>query len=77
MRILRLRLSVVKLVTKRDAKPSNKAKPTRETEKKSITSATIGPEVWIMSGLLLSLVQQIAGVSLQQRLEDRQETDKQ
>jgi len=76
MRILRLKLNVVKLVTKRDVKRSKQAVPTKETERKSITSATIEPEVWIMSALLLSLVQQIVGASLQQRPGAEQETHK-
>lgn len=77
MRIHLLKLSAVLRVIKRDVRPSSKDVPTRETEKKSTTSGTIGPEVWIMSGLLLSLVQQIAVVSRQQRLEDRQDINNQ
>jgi hypothetical protein len=75
MKIVLLRLRGAKRVTKRDVRPSKEALPTREMEKKSITSATIAPEVWIVSGLLLSLVQQIVGVSLRQRLEEKPEVD--
>lgn len=46
---------------------SKKAELAREMEKNSITSGPIVPEVWIMSGLLLSLVQQIVAGSLQQK----------
>lgn len=56
------------LVTKHVAKPSEKARPVKVTVRNSIMSGTIGPEVWIMSGLLLSLVQQIVSVSLLQKL---------
>lgn len=40
-----------------------KVSSTKETEKNSITSGSIVPEVWIMSGLLLSLVTQIGYVN--------------
>jgi hypothetical protein len=51
-------------VTRHDVRQSEKARPTKVTVRSSIMSGTIAPEVWIMSGLLLSLVQQIVSVNL-------------
>jgi hypothetical protein len=74
MRIDLRKLSAVKLVTsvsvstKRNTKPS-----TFQQEKNLITKDTTSKEALIMSLFVLSLVQQIVGVSLQQRLEDRQD----
>jgi len=55
------------LVTEPDVRQSEKARPAKVTVRSSTTSGTIAPEVWIMSGLLLSLVQQIVNVNLLQR----------
>lgn len=52
-----------------------KASSTKVMEKRSITPATIAPEVWIMSGLLLSLAQQIGSVSLRQKQEGKQDIE--
>jgi hypothetical protein len=52
------------LVTEHDARQSEKARSVRVTTRSSIMSGAIAPEVWIMSGLLLSLVQQIVSVNL-------------
>ena len=52
------------LVIEQDARQSEKEKPIKVTVKNSTTSVRIAPEVWIMSGLLLSLVQQIVSVNL-------------
>jgi len=56
--------SDVKPVIKQEAKPSNEDQSTKETIKNSTTSDTIRLEAWIVSGLLLSVVQQIVAVSL-------------
>lgn len=58
MRTVLNRLKGVKPETGRDVRQSSQVKPERETEKKSTTSGSIVPEVWIMFGLLLSLVMQ-------------------
>lgn len=73
MKIVLNRSSVVKHVTVYAAKQRKKDESTKVTVRSSTTSGTIAPEVWIMSGLLLSLVQQIVGVSLQQRPEAKQD----
>jgi hypothetical protein len=52
----------------REPKQSAKAGLEKEMVKNSITSGPIGLEVWIMSGLLSSLVLQIVAGSLKQRL---------
>jgi len=54
----------VKRVTKQEARPSNEGLSTKETAKRSTISDTIQPEVWILSGLVSSLVLQIVAVSL-------------
>jgi hypothetical protein len=61
------RLRGVKLVTKPAEKLCEKDWSEKATEKNSITSGFIEPGVWIMSGLLLSLVTQIAYVSRRDR----------
>ena len=61
------RRSDERLVTKPDVKQSEKAEQRKATARNSTTSGTIAPEVWIMSGLLLSLVQQIVSVNLLQK----------
>jgi hypothetical protein len=50
-----------------ERKRSEKVVHEKETARNSTTSGTIVPEVWIMSGLLLSLVQQTVGVNLLQK----------
>jgi ribosomal protein S3 len=66
--------AVVKLVTKLGAKRCKRVSSTRATEKNSTTSGTIAPEVWIMSGLLLSLAAQIVAVNLPRKQEEKQGT---
>jgi hypothetical protein len=68
------KLRDVLLVTERDVKPSEKVKSEKEMAKNSTTSGITGLEVLIMSGLVLSLVQQIVSASLLQRLGVNQET---
>lgn len=63
------------LVTEHVVRPSEKEEPTKVTARNSITSGTIAPEVWIMSGLLLSLVQQIVSVNLLLKLGENPETN--
>lgn len=74
MRAVLSKLRDVLPATGRDVKQSEKAKSEREMEKNSTTSDIIGLEVLIMSGLVLSLVQQIVSASLLQKLGARQET---
>ena len=62
-------------VTRLDAKPFEKAELTKETPSNSTTSGTIELEAWIMSGLVLSVVQLIVGVNLQQKLGAKPETN--
>ena len=50
-----------------ERKRSEKVVQEKAMEKNSTTSGTIVPEVWIVSGLLLSLGQQIVGVNLLQK----------
>jgi hypothetical protein len=69
------KLKGVLLGTGRDVKLSEKAEPEKEMVKNSTTSGTIVLEVWIMSGLLLSLGQQIVAVNLRQRLVEKPETN--
>lgn len=57
----------------RGVRQSEKAVSAKETERNSTTSGPIGLEVLIMSGLVLSVVQQIVSVSLLQKLEARRE----
>lgn len=66
----------MKLVIGSVARQRRKGWFTKETVKNSTTPVSIPMEVWIMSGLLLSLAQQIAGVSLHIRLEDLQDINK-
>lgn len=68
MRAVLNRLNGVLRGTARDVKPSEKERFEKETARSSTTSGTIEPEVWIMSGLLLSLVVQIGGASLLPKL---------
>lgn len=70
MKIVLLRSRGVKPETQRDEKQCDKVKSAKETTSNSTTSDTIGPEVWIMSGLLLSVVMQIVSVSHLPKLED-------
>jgi len=63
MKTVLRRLRGVKPVTRRDARPLNAVLSIRATERKSITSGSTAPEVWIMSGLLLSVVMQIVYAS--------------
>lgn len=74
-RVVLSKFAVVLRGTARDGKPSEKAKLAKEMARNSTTSGPIAPEVWIMSGLLLSLVQQIVGVSLQRKHGVNQETN--
>jgi hypothetical protein len=60
----RNKFGAVRRVTEYVRRRSNKGVSTKVTTKNSITSATIQPEVWIASGLVLSVVQQIVVVSL-------------
>lgn len=55
-RIPRLKSSVVKLVTRLDARLSRPVKSTKVMEKNSTTLGPIVVEAWIMYGLLLSAV---------------------
>jgi len=64
MRAVLNKLNGVLRGTARDGKLSEKERSAKETARNSTTSGTIEPEVWIMSGLLLSLVVQIGGASL-------------
>jgi len=63
------------LVTEHDVRQSEKARPRKVTVRNSTTSGTIAPEVWIMSGLLLSLVQQIVSVNLLRKHVVKRETN--
>lgn len=63
------------LVTRLDESQTEKAGLTKAIVPNSITSDTIELEVWIMSGLVLSVVQLIVGVSLQQKLAAKPETN--
>jgi len=56
--------SDVKLEIKQEERLLNEGQSTKETTKNSTTSDTIRLEAWIVSGLLLSVVQQIVAVSL-------------
>jgi hypothetical protein len=75
IKVVLSKFAVVLRGTARDVKPSERAKSTREMGKNSTTSGPIEPEVWIMSGLLSSLVLQIVGVSLQRRHGEKLETN--
>jgi hypothetical protein len=74
IKVVLSKFAVVLRGTARDVKPSERAKFAKAMEKNSTTSGTIAPEVWIMSGLLSSLVLQIVGVSLQRRHGEKQGT---
>jgi len=74
MRTGRIRFDVVKRVIVQGLRRSRQAELVKETERKSIISATIAPEVWIMSGLLLSVVTQIVYVNRVPKLGDDKET---
>lgn len=63
----------VSRVIVRGGRRSEKVESVKVMEKNSITSGTIEPEVWIMSGLLLSLVLQTVGVNLLQRRAEKRE----
>lgn len=58
MKIVLNRFAAVLRVTRLGVKRSNKVVPEKAMEEKSITSAPIVPVVWIMLGLLLSVVTQ-------------------
>lgn len=75
MKIHLLRLKGVKRVTELELEHKEKASSIRETGKNSITSGTTVPEVWIMSGLLLSVVMQIVSASHLPKLGDQPEDE--
>lgn len=74
MKIVLNKFVDVSRVIVRGVRRSEKVESVKVMEKSSITSDTIEPEVWIMSGLLLSLVLQTVGVNLLQKHEGRRET---
>lgn len=71
MRIDLSRLKDVLHVIARVESQSPQGEPIKVMAKNLTTPGTIEPEVWIMSGLVLSLVTQIVSVSLQQRHADK------
>lgn len=73
MKTVRPKLDDAKQGTQLDGKACDKVPCVRGMGKNSTTSVTIVPEVWIMSGLLLSLVMQIVSVSHLPKLEDQPE----
>lgn len=73
MKTVRPKLDDAKQGTQPVGKGCGQVLSTKEMGKNSTTSVTIVPEVWIMSGLLLSLVMQIVSVSHLPKLEDQPE----